>query len=131
MCDKECSGCPFAFTEESEEIQNYGCLPTPMEIVRMRVEFGKTWACHKETTKPCSGSIDYLMSKGLPYKMIDKQLVTETSEFLVGFSNLLKVEEKAKFLEENQERILEEARHWRDVAENFWNIARKRTLSEG
>lgn len=77
MCDKMCNGCPFNFlSEESDRIQNYGCLPTPYEIVYMRVEHGKTWACHADDVNPCVGAIQFLKNKGLPYKIIDKTLVT-------------------------------------------------------
>lgn len=125
MCNKECESCPFAFTDSSEMVQNYGCLPTPQEIVRMRVEFGKTWACHSNPSKPCIGGIEYLKSKGMDYRMIDKQLVTEQSDFLVGFGKLLEAEESIKFLTERNDALLQDARHWRSVAENLRRIVRK------
>lgn len=125
MCNKECSGCPFAFSEESEKIQDYGCLPTHIEIVRMRVDFGKTWACHADPKKPCAGAIAHLKEKGLPYQMIDKTLATEQSDFLVGFGALLRAEEKLKQAEENNARLLEDARHWRGIAEESFLEIRK------
>lgn len=76
----KCS-CPFAFTESSERVQNYGCLPTPMDIVSMRVHHGKTWACHDEPTKPCLGGIKFLREKGLPHRVIDHDLVTERNDW--------------------------------------------------
>ncbi len=75
------SACPFAYTAESETVQNYGCLPTPGEIRIMRVEHGKTWACHEHPEKPCKGAIADLKERGLPYKVIDKALVTEKSDW--------------------------------------------------
>ncbi|QHJ84450.1 MAG: hypothetical protein [Caudoviricetes sp.] len=90
MCNKECHTCPWAFTEESEMVQNYGYLPSPQETLIMRTEFGKTWACHMEPSKPCKGTINELISKGLPYKVLDKSLITEQSDFLVGFGNYMR-----------------------------------------
>jgi hypothetical protein len=82
-CTKQCSssltgGCPFNFwSEVAEQIQNYGCLPSPTDIVKMRQEHGKTWACHSNPEKPCLGSLEYQKKKGLEYKVIDKNLLTE------------------------------------------------------
>ncbi len=79
-CSADCT-CPFAFTEASERVQNYGCLPTPQEIVRMRVVHGKTWACHSDTSKPCIGAIRHLRDEGLPHKVLDPVLLTEQSDW--------------------------------------------------
>ncbi len=81
---KQCAtegGCPFAFTDLSEKIQNYGCLPEPMDIVYMRQEHGKTWACHDDPTKPCAGALMWMKKEGLPFKVIDPILVTEEDDW--------------------------------------------------
>ena len=75
------NSCPFAFTEESEQIQNYGCLPTPREIMNMRINHGKTWACHSNPDKPCLGAMEYLNRYGHPFKVIDRELVTEEDDW--------------------------------------------------
>lgn len=79
--DEHESTCPFAFTDASELVQNYGCLPTPHEITVMRVEHGKTWACHVNPNIPCKGAIQYLKRNNLPFKVIDKNLLTEHSDW--------------------------------------------------
>jgi len=84
-CSK--TSCPFAFTDESEQIQNYGCLPTPYEILKMRIDHNKTWACHSDLTKPCKGAIKFLKKKNLPYKVIDLKLVTENDDWSIYINN--------------------------------------------
>tara|TARA_R110000851_G_scaffold11354_1_gene39874 strand:- start:1089 stop:1352 length:264 start_codon:yes stop_codon:yes gene_type:complete len=83
MCTNECqkTSCPFAFTNLSEQVQNYGCLPTPHNIRDMRVKHGKTWACHSVPEKPCAGGIKYLHKEGLDGKVINKDLLTEDSDW--------------------------------------------------
>lgn len=81
---EECStvgSCPFAFTEESEKAQGYGCLPEPWDIRNMRVIHGKTWACHSNPDKPCLGAIKFLQERGEPYKVIDTNLVTLNTDW--------------------------------------------------
>lgn len=76
---KSDSACPFALTDQSEYVQNLGCLPGPWEIITMRVKHGKTWACHEDPSKPCVGAIQHLKREGHPHKVIDPVLVTESS----------------------------------------------------
>jgi hypothetical protein len=80
------SACPFSFTDKSEHIQNLGCLPSPIEIVGMRVSHGKTWACHEDNTRPCAGAVQYLKKNKMPYSVVDRDLVTEESDWAVYLS---------------------------------------------
>ena len=81
--DSEHCSCPFASTDVSAQAQNYGCLPTPYEIIVMRVEHNKTWACHSEPTKPCLGALNFLKENDLPYKIVDPVLVTEADDWSI------------------------------------------------
>ena len=78
---KNCKGCPMNFSDYSEKIQNYGCLPEPYELIKMRTNHGKTWACHSDNTKPCVGTIKELKNRGLEYKVIDSNLITERDQW--------------------------------------------------
>lgn len=86
-CKNPCEGCPWAFTEKSEMIQNYGCLPEPMDTIVMRVSYGKTWSCHENTKKPCVGTLNELRSLDLDARVLDRELINEGSDFLSGFAH--------------------------------------------
>lgn len=79
--DKLDSACPFAFTDQSDMVQNLGCLPTPYDIRNMRVFHGKTWACHEDPSKPCVGAIRWLKERGLPHTIEDQNLLTESDDW--------------------------------------------------
>lgn len=55
-----CECCPFAFTDASEEVQNYGCLPTPYEIIQMKRKSGHNWSCHSNEKKICRGFVTHV-----------------------------------------------------------------------
>lgn len=75
-----CESCPFAFTDQSEMVQNYGCLPTPYEIVEMKRESGHNWACHSNEKKICSGFNEFIeYSRKSPYS-VDKYDDIDTSK---------------------------------------------------
>ncbi|UNA01634.1 DNA polymerase [Bacillus phage vB_BcgM] len=65
MCKREmanngtggCITCPFAYTDDSEQAQNYGCLPTEYDIIKMKEDTGHNWACHYDDTVMCGGFI--------------------------------------------------------------------------
>lgn len=109
MCNKSCAktSCPFAYTEESEKIQNYGCLPTPIEIIAMRVFHGKTWACHSDHSKPCIGALKNIKEKGFDNSIIDKNFIND--------SNVEK--EHISFTEEQYQQIQDS--HMAKLAEKY------------
>lgn len=64
----ECKTCPFAFSDESENVQNLGCLPTPQEILRIKRDTGKNWACHDNESRPCAGYVRAARKLGIDYR---------------------------------------------------------------
>jgi len=104
----ETGGCPFAYTEYSEQIQNYGCLPTPQEIMVMRVVHGKTWACHSNPDKPCLGAIKRLKYYDYPFKVIDPMLVTEETGWNLICDGKLPERKGVKYLYERKYKHLPE-----------------------
>jgi len=97
---KECSrtSCPWAFTEESEQVQNYGCLPTPQDTIVMYLR-GNSWACHSDQTRPCIGAIKRLKELEL-YEGI-KPLLTLDDQFNLNIS-----EEERKLLKKQDIKTL-------------------------
>jgi hypothetical protein len=73
--------CPFACSEASDIAQNYACLPTAYDIKVMRLQHGKTWACHSDPSKPCQGAVQHLKRNGEDASVIDPQLITEESDW--------------------------------------------------
>lgn len=63
-----CKTCPFAMTEESERVQNWGCLPCEFEIMQVKRETDKNWSCHMDETRMCSGFVEAARELGLDYK---------------------------------------------------------------
>lgn len=68
---ESCTHCPFAFTDASEEVQNYGCLPTPWDIIQMKRKSGHNWACHGNEKKICSGFVGFVKEYPNKYSDID------------------------------------------------------------
>lgn len=62
-----CKACPFAFTEESEQVQMIGCLPSPYELTSLQRDQGKNWCCHEDEARPCAGQVVYCHEEGIPY----------------------------------------------------------------
>ena len=84
--DKFVSACPLSFTEMSETVQNYGCLPTPYQIVSMKLHHNKTWACHNEPTKSCVGGLRFLKEYGFDNSV--SKLLTEDDLWHLCCNNL-------------------------------------------
>jgi hypothetical protein len=50
-----CRGCPFSGTDEAEQIQNWGCLPSNSDIVEMYEKKEEVWMCHSNSDRICQG----------------------------------------------------------------------------
>lgn len=50
-----CNGCPFNHTDESDKIQNYGCLPSGGQILNRYKTSDEVWMCHSNEDRICQG----------------------------------------------------------------------------
>lgn len=65
-----CSGCPFNYcSEESNQFQNLGCLPSPYDILMEMKEANKNWACHDNPKKVCKGLVNFVDEMNKPINM--------------------------------------------------------------
>ncbi|WP_342490426.1 hypothetical protein [Bacillus sp. FSL R5-0443] len=70
-----CISCPFSHSEEAEMAQNYGCLPTPQQIVEMKEKSGHNWACHSDETVLCGGFAKYIKRNRPDLNINEGQLI--------------------------------------------------------
>jgi hypothetical protein len=53
-----CNSCPFAWwTEASTNASNWGCLPSPFEIMELKRNQDLNWTCHGDKTVLCVGFV--------------------------------------------------------------------------
>lgn len=77
MKGRKCEGCPILITtEKGAEVDNYGCLPSPVEAVTWYKTTGRLWACHERPEKPCVGLLIRLKKMGLKADT-SRPLITE------------------------------------------------------
>lgn len=81
MCKYGCEACPFNFfSEVSQQVSNYECLPEPLDIKEMYEKHDVVWGCHETSKKEgnlkaCVGFITWMKSKGTPVKLKGKEIV--------------------------------------------------------
>lgn len=83
MCTGICEACPLAFTDESEKVQNYGCLPEPCDILTLKIKHNLNWHCHEDNNKICVGFIQYARENNLDYKSGEPATYTDWWEGLL------------------------------------------------
>jgi hypothetical protein len=71
-----CDGCPCTYTEESEIISNYGCLPDWNNLVEYYLNNKGIWKCHSKD-RVCGGLIEILKSNDIPLNKNNSLLITE------------------------------------------------------
>lgn len=79
-----CVSCPFNdnLTEEASQAQDYGCLPSGYDIIKMKRRTGHNWACHDDENKVCAGLCHAANPKELDLSQGD--LVRYSSWYRVG-----------------------------------------------
>lgn len=84
MC---CSACPFAGSDESENVQNLGCLPSGYDILQMKRRSGHNWACHESkdgALKLCAGMAQTVHELDLPLDVKVGGLISYSTWFHQG-----------------------------------------------
>jgi hypothetical protein len=80
-CKTVCNGCPFTYTDESEMISNYGCLPDAHQILEMYLDNKGLWKCHSKD-RPCGGLIAMLKENNVPMDKNNELLITEENPLI-------------------------------------------------
>lgn len=100
-----CISCPFSSSLESEMAQNYGCLPTPADIIELKETTGQNWSCHNDDTKLCSGYATSLKQTRPDLDIKDGGLISYEVWYQEGEEIAI---EKAKIQEmKNKEKMLQ------------------------
>lgn len=55
-----CVTCPFSFNDLADQVQNYGCLPSAGDILKMKETTGHNWSCHGDASVLCGGYVKYI-----------------------------------------------------------------------
>lgn len=95
-----CKHCPFAFTDDSEEVQNYACLPSPYDIIQMKRKSGHNWSCHSNEKMICKGFVNHVKEAK------EKNWVDNLSDIDVTQGNLILYE---TWYHEGEEAAIKEA----------------------
>lgn len=91
---KGCVTCPFSENDGAEELLNYGCLPTPYDILKMKKESGHNWACHYNENSLCRGLVEHNEKYNSDLNL--------TTGNLISYETWYYEEEEAAILEANQ-----------------------------
>lgn len=82
-----CDACPFACTDQSEYVQNLGCLPSAFDIIQMKKATGHNWACHEsdpQKLKLCAGQVQWVKEMDVPVEMKTGGLISYETWFHKG-----------------------------------------------
>ncbi|MDV5127001.1 MULTISPECIES: hypothetical protein [Bacillus amyloliquefaciens group] len=99
-----CMSCPFSHSDEAEMVQNYGCLPTPQQIVEMKEKSGHNWACHSDETVLCGGFAKYIKRNRPDLNINEGQLISYETWGHEGEAKAIQ-EANTKELRQAQEKI--------------------------
>lgn len=57
-----CNACPFndGWNEEATIAQNYGCLPTALDMIDLFQKTGLAMSCHNNDRRACSGLCNHI-----------------------------------------------------------------------
>lgn len=76
-----CNGCPCTYTNESEIISNYGCLPDSMNLVEFYLTNKGIWKCHSKD-RVCGGLLHVLKLNNIPLDKNNQLLITEDNPII-------------------------------------------------
>lgn len=127
-----CMSCPFAHSDEAEMAQNYGCLPTPQQIVEMKEKSGHNWACHSDETVLCGGFAKYIKRNRPDLNINEGQLISyETWDHEGEAKDIQEANSRElRLAQEEIQRLTKENDRFRKAFHQFANMKTERTAPE-